>query len=245
MVKRRRSLTLLALLLFFAHNSFGQNASEADGQAKFRVISLADTTSVFYDDDDKKKLLHVGIGTFTRLYPAPRDRKVELYTEEPNPDPSKPPIKVPLARAILPAGEGPFLVILYQNRNESGLTYNTTVIDHSLSAHPADNYRVFNYSKRNLAVQLADKEFLLKKGQSANVAYPNARKAWLKVAADDREDGWLVVKSSPHVIGNNSRTTIFLVDLPSTPRDPDPKGIAVRRIKERITTDEFGEQHIR
>lgn len=245
MAKRRRDLTLFSILLFFAHNSFGQNAPSADEQVKFRVISLTDTTSVFYDGEDEKETLRIGIGTFTRLYPAPRDRKVELYTEESNPDPTKPPIRVPLAKATLPSGEGPFLVILYQNRDGSGLTYDTTVIDHSLNAHPTDNYRTFNYSKRNLAVQLAEKEFLLKKGQSENVPYPNTRKAWLKVAADDQKNGWLVVTSSPHVVGNNSRTTIFLVDLPSTERDPDPKGIAVRRIKERILTNEFGEQYVR
>ncbi len=244
MAFRRRSLAAISLMLCFVHGLCGQSAQTANAQAEFRVISLNDLTSLFYDSNGKKEVLRIGIGTFTRLYPAPRNRKVELYTEQPNPDLTKPPIKAPLAIATLPEGEGPFLIILYENIEDSGLKFKTLVIDHSLSAHPPDNYRVYNFSKRKLAVNLADQSMLLNRGQSETVPYPDTRKAWLKVAADQEDDGWLLVTSSPHVVGNNSRTTIFLVDLPVTERDPDPKGIAVRRMKERITTDELGVQHL-
>lgn len=239
----RRSLILLVFFTLLSVLN-GQPGGE-EQPVEFRVIALSDFATLFYDIDGEKEVIDVGLGTFSPLYPAPTNRQLMFYREEPNPDPTKPPIKAPIARASLPGGQGPFLVLLLDGPSPEGLQYRTFVIDHSLNAHPANSYRAFNFSRRRMAVKLADKDMLLDRGQSDTVKYPSTRKAWLKVAADDEDEGWLVVTSSSHNVGSDSRTTVFIVDLPSTERDPDPKGVVVRRMRERIATDEFGEQYVR
>ncbi|GHB96690.1 hypothetical protein GCM10007047_10750 [Cerasicoccus arenae] len=205
---------------------------------------MSDLATLFYDVDGKKEVIHAGLGAFSRLYPSPSNRRVVFYREDPNPDPRKPPIKATVADATLPSGEGPYLVLLISNPSPEGFPFSTLVIDHSLKVHPANNYRVFNFSKRRMAVRLAEKDMLLNRGESETVPYPDARKAWLKVAADE-EGSWLVVTSSSHSVGSDSRTTVFIVDIPPSERDPDPKGVVARRMRERIVTDEFGEQHVK
>src|SRR5690606_12902030 len=121
----------------------------------------------------------------------------------------------------------------------------TLVINNSLTDYPANTYRVFNFSKRRLAVNLAETNLLLAPLQSEQVPYPSTRKAWLKVAAAENDGTWLLVNSSPHAVGSDSRTTIFLVDIPPSDRDASPKGIIARRMRERIVTDEKGLQHLR
>lgn len=240
----RRSLIFLVAFVFLSR-LYGQPHSNKEEITEFRVIALADFATLFYDINGEKEIIDVGLGTFSQLYPASADRKLVFYREEQNPDPSLPPIKVPIAKATLPGSEGPFLVLLLDTPSSEGLEHSTAVIKHSLNAHPANTYRVFNFSKRRMAVRLADKDMLLSRGESDTVAFPNTRKAWLKVAADNKDSGWLVVTSSSHNVGSDARTTVFIVDIPASKRDPNPKGVVVRRMRERITTNEFGEQYVR
>ncbi len=95
-----------------------------------------------------------------------------------------------------------------------------------------------------MAVQLAGQEMLLSRTQSQIVPYSEDHEAWLKVAAENDKEGWLVVTSSSHAVGADSRTTIFLIDIPPSERDPDPLGIVVRKMREQIVEDEFGVKHV-
>ncbi|CAM2921437.1 hypothetical protein [Rariglobus hedericola] len=213
---------------------------------QFRVVSIAGVETFFFDVEKKKESLNAAAGSFSQLYPAPKNRDVVFYREVPNADPKLPPVKTPVAKAQLPAQKiGPFLILIAKNPPEAELAYNTLVIDQSLEAHPANNYRVFNFSKRRLAVNIADTKMVLPTGQYQTAPYPTSRKAWLQVAADEKADGWLLVSSSAHPVGADSRTSIFLVDIAPSPMDPNPKGIVARRIRESITTDEKGVQHVR
>lgn len=214
---------------------------------QFRIVSMADTATFLFDVENKQETLYATAGAFSRLYPSPPTRELVFYKQEPNPDPRLPALKVPLARAIIPAGPGPFLVLLASAGPGAPLPFQTRVIDHSLAQHPPGTYRVFNFSRRRLAVNLADVKFILARGQEERAPYPPTRKAWLQVAADEGRNGWLPVSGSPHVVGaaTDSRTTVFLVDIPPSELDPAPKGIVVRRIRESITTDEAGVRHVR
>jgi hypothetical protein len=223
-----------------------QGAAAPATPAQFRVVAMTDVASLFFDVDKTKEFVNAGVGTFSRIYPVPKNHEVILYTEVPNADPTLPPQKVILAKAVLPAQKpGPFLIMLNKNPAGAEIAYSTRVLDHSLEAHPAQTYLVFNFSKRRLAINLADKNLVLATGESDRVPYPDTRKAWLKVAADEQPDGWLLVSSSPHAVGANTRTTVFLVDIPPSPLDPNPKGIVARRIRETVYTDDAGVQHIR
>ncbi len=207
---------------------------------------MSEVETVLFDIGKTKEILTASVGSLSRLYPAPKTGDIVFYKEVPNADPKLPSIKVPLAKAQLPAQKpGPFLILINRNPPGAELEFSTLVIDHSLEKFPANTYRVYNYSKRRLAVRLANVNAVLNSGQSESIPYPNARKAWLKVAADEKEEGWLLVSSSPQPVGANTRTTVFLVDLKPSVLDPDPKGIMDRQMRERIYTDDAGVQHVR
>lgn len=231
------------MLLLFAPASAQTRSAEPPPQ--FRVVSMSDVETFLFDIEKKQETLYASLGAFSPLYSAPASRELLFYKEEPNPDPKLPPRKVPLAKATLPSNNpGPFLIIIHRTNTGAPLPYEAVVIKHSLADHPVNTYRVFNFSKRRLAVNLADQNLILTRGESRQVSYPNTRKAWLKVAANEDGDNWLLVSSSPHVIGTDSRTTIFLVDISASELDPNPKGLIARRIRETITTDDKGIQHV-
>lgn len=243
----RAVLGLLAFVLALtARAQSPAPAAGAEASVQFRVVTMSKVETLLFDAGKTTEVINAGIGSFSRLYPAPKSLDVTFYKQTPNPDPKLPPIKTPLAKAQLPAGKpGPFLILLNRNPAGSELDFSTLVIDSSLEAFPAKTYRVFNYSKRRLAVRLADSNLVLATAQSDLVPYPATRKAWLQVAADEKNDGWLLVSSSPQAVGDHSRTTIFLVDIAASDRDPNPKGIVARRIRETIETDDKGIPHVR
>lgn len=240
--QRNLIATALAWLGWFCASLVAQPAAEP---ASFRVVSLVETAALFYDAGPAKTRINAGIDAFSTLHSAPASREIVLYTEIPAPEPGRPPVKQPLARTRLPAASlGPFLVVLYPG-GVSGLKFDSFAIDQSLDAHPAQTYRVFNFSKRQLAVNLADQNLLLAPRESGRVPYPNDRKAWIKVAASTAGNDWLLVRSSSHPVGPGTRTCVFLMDIPPTEDVPNPTGVVIRRIRETITTDEAGVQHVR
>jgi|GEM_PF-3369538 len=244
---QRHLIRVLAVLLLplAAVFSRAQTPNAAEPPPQFRVVSMAQVETFFFDVEKKKEQLNACVGSFSRLYPAPKNREVVFYAEVPNADPKLPPVKVPLAKAILPAkNPGPFLILLSKNPGGAELKFSALVIDNSLEAYPENTYRVFNFSKRRLAVRLAEKSLVLTTGQSEKVPYPDTRKAWLQVAVDENDAGWLLASSSAQPVGTNSRTTVFIVDIPPSERDPSPKGIIARRIRETIITDDKGVQHV-
>lgn len=244
MAFRRRSIIALQFFFLLCVTVYGQTQETIEPIPEFRVIALDDLPMLFYDVDGEKEIINVGMSTLSTLLPAPPDRRLRFYREEPNPDPLLPPLKVTIAEAKLPSKTGPFLVVLVKSKTSSTYEYETLVVDQSLDAHPEDTYRVFNFSKRRLAVRLADKDMVLDRGHSEIVPYPDTRKTRLKIAAADDQNGWLLVKSSSHVVGSNARTIILIVDIPPSERDPDPKGVIARQMRERIVTDEFGVKHV-
>ncbi|WP_269540607.1 hypothetical protein [Cerasicoccus fimbriatus] len=246
MAYARPSLIFILTLLLCTTKSFAQQNNQAEtAPPQFRVVCLTDALQAMYDNGkDDEAHINISMSNLSRLYTA-YDRRVTFYQEVENPDPTKPPLRQTIAQVTLPNGPGPFLVLMQRAQPGSEIPYETMVIDHSLEQHQANSYRLFNFSHRNLAVSLADKQFLLQPREAEYVVYPDKRKAWLKVAVDSEDNGWIVAQSSPHVVGQDTRTMIFLCDIPPTERDPNPLGIAVRKFRERITTDEFGVQHIR
>lgn len=212
---------------------------------QFRVVTMSGVETFCFDVEKKQEVLTPGVGSFSRLYPSPKNREVVFYIVVPNPDPKLPPIKVSVAKAKLPPQTpGPFLILLNKNPAGTELKFSTLVIDNSLETYPINTYRVFNFSKRRLAANVAGVKMILTTGQNENAPYPSTRKAWIQIAADEKDAGWLLVSSSPQPVGTHSRTTIFLVDIAPSEADPNPKGIVARRIRETIVTDDKGVQHV-
>lgn len=243
LIQRNLSAVALACLGWLCAPTAAQPAPEP---AQFRVVCLAESASFFHDLAGVKTRIDAGIDSFSNLIPAPPDRDIVLYAEVPAATPGRPPAKKPLARARLPgAGSGPFLLVLHPAPPGSELKFGTLVIDQSLDAHPSQSYRVFNFSRRRVAVNLAGRDLLLAPRESGLVPYPGDRKTWLKIAVNNHADGWQLVRSSSHPVGPGTRTSILILDIPPTPDVPDPVGVVTRRIRETIATDEAGAQHVR
>ena len=249
---RRHLIPALAglFLLAFCTALRAQPSAPEPAPAQFRVVTMTQVETLLFDVGKTTETINAGVGSFSALYPAPRDGAVVFYQKVPAADPALPPIKKPLAQVRLPAAKpsappGPFLIILDRGAPGAAVAFDARVIDASLEAHPAGTYRVFNFSRRRLAVNLADTKLLLERGANQNAPYPSSRKAWLQVAVEKPAAGWILVSSSAHPVAPDSRTTVFLVDVAASERDPDPEAIVVRRIRETIATDATGARQIR
>ncbi|WP_309386191.1 hypothetical protein [Cerasicoccus frondis] len=200
---------------------------------------MHDTPQFYYDYEGETKKLFVSAGSFSQLYEAPLDGRIQFYVEEISDD-GLPPVKKPVAQMNLPSGEGPFLVVLRTEFRDGKPYYRSAVIDASIEQHPVGAFRVFNFSARDMAIQLSGQSLLLKALDSTVVDYPEERKAWLKVAVADDDEGWIKVVSSPRSVSSRTRTTFFLTDIPPSEGDPNPKGVSVREFRERVLETENG-----
>ncbi|WOO40086.1 hypothetical protein [Rubellicoccus peritrichatus] len=237
MVKSRRSLGK-ALLVFCAIASITASAQSVDEPVRFRLLSLFGSLSFLYETEDGPKRMYTSSSSFSSWYEAPDNRRLNFYREVPAPEPELPPVKHTLADLTLPSGPGPFLVVLMKKSDGEGL--NSIILDHSLEAHPPSRYRAFNFSKRRMAVRLAEQDILLEPSGSALVNYPEGRKTWLKIAVDQPDTGWIKVVSKPRPVDNQTRSTIVILDIPPSVRDLDPIGVIVREVREQIVEGEQG-----
>lgn len=206
------------------------------------MLSVSNSVSLLYDQDGEPQRIYASPGYFSQWLEAPDNRALTFYKELPSQDGQGAPIKKTLAQAKLPAGEGPFLILMQQKEGKDELF--TTVLDHSLGVFPSSQYRILNLSKRRMAVQLADQNMLLKPGQTERVAYPSTRKTWLKVAVNDKESGWIKVVSKPRPVHDTTRTSIIIMDIPPSEKDPDPMGVIVREAREQIQENQEGDQSV-
>ncbi len=239
MVNCRRSIVshwILALLLLAC---ISRIHGQGEQPVKFRLVSMHDIPQFYYDYEGEPQKLFVSAGSFSQLYEAPLDRRIRFYVET-TPTDSSAPVKVPVAQMNLPSGDGPFLVVLRTEFRNGEPYYRNAIIDASIDSHPVGAFRIFNFSKRDMAVQLSGENLLLKSGESKVVSYPEERKAWLKVAVADDDEGWIKVVSSPRSVSSRTRTTFFLTDIPPSEGDPNPKGVSIREFRERTVETESG-----
>lgn len=224
-----------------------QTRPMSESPPRFRVVTMSGVHTLLFDVEGKPQTLTAGAGSFSRLHSAPPDRGLVFYRLVPAPDPASPPVKVPLARVRLPASprEGPFLVVLFKNPAGAETEFGGLVFDHSLEAHPENTYRVFNFSRRRMAVNLGESRMILACGGHDTAPYSGERNTWLRVAAEEAPDDWLLVSSGAHSVGAGTRTTIFLVDIPAAASGPAPKGIIARHLREVVYVDEKGAPHVR
>ena len=238
---QRRSL----IILFLASCLCGMVLSAqsyAELPPKFRLLCLSGVTTVYFDSDSVATTLYPNPRRFSELIDAPANRRLEFYVERETDDPVEPIVRVPIARAVLPAGDGPFLVVLSEAAATSSLKFNSIVINHSLQKHPIRSFRTFNFSKRNMAVRLAESDMLLKPAESYLVPYPNGSKAWLMIAAESQDSGWLKVVGKPRSIEEQTRTSFFIVDSTDTNALKNRKSVTLIEIKERVIEGERGTQ---
>src|SRR5690606_37138330 len=99
----------------------------------------------FYDVEGGTEDIDAVPSSFSRFYPAPKNGRVVLYRKLPAEEPGGVPLKIAVAEARLPEGDGPFLIVLKKKQSLEGELFDSAIIDHSLRAHPKGTFRVFNF----------------------------------------------------------------------------------------------------
>ncbi len=236
---RRNLILLLVVLCACGHGFAASEKNQKEKPVQFRMFSLFDTISVLYDTDTGTERIFATPNIVSPWFDAPRNGKLNLYRELPSETPGMPKRKETLVDVTLPDGPGPFLIILRKKSDGDGGVA-ALVLEHSLEAHQPMTYRVFNFSKRRMAVRLADQDMLLEPGKLSVANYPEGRKAWLKIAVDQQDSGWIKVVSRPRPVRDTTRSTLVIMDIPPTEADPDPIGVIVQEVRETIVEGENG-----
>ncbi|WP_309381890.1 hypothetical protein [Cerasicoccus frondis] len=234
MAYTRRSLICHWLVLLILPLTV--QAQRAEDVVEYRVTSLDNISEFLCEIDGDERTVYASLGALSPALVAPDNRKVEYYDYIDAPDPKLPPIKRPLAQFKLPAGVGPFLTVLSSTESGQGLPYSAIVFDQSLESHPSGQFKAYNFSKRRIAMRVGEHDLILQPGETGLIPYPADRKVWIKVAIESAESGWILTQSSPVPVSADTRTTLFVVDIPPSERDPNPKGVVLRKMRERVST---------
>jgi hypothetical protein len=197
----------------------------------FQLYCIGTNVDMLYNYQGKKRQAYAGQTMFSEPLPVPSNRLLNFYREDPPEKPDEPPIHVPEATATIPAGRGPFLVLLAPSSTGAALPLASRVVDYSLKAHPAGTFRVFSFSKRKIAVKLGSITAELTPGESLLIPYPDSTSTWLQVAVAD-ETGWHPVVGSIQGVSAGSRTSLFLCDVITAAGEEPGKGLLVRKIKD-------------
>lgn len=236
-ITRRHLITLFTVAVLAVQSAARASAQEPAPRATFQLYAIAATAEMLYEHKvGQPRRVAIGQTSFSIPHPVPDDRRLRFYIEQPAENPGEPPVRVPQAEATLPAGPGPFLVLLAPGI-AGGLPLRSHVVDYSPQAHPADTFRIFSLSRRQVAVKIGESTFELRPGESRVVSYPEGASVWLQVAVAD-DGAWRPVVGGIQGVSSGTRTSLFLCDVVTQPGEPPGRGLLVRRIRDRPLPDE-------
>jgi hypothetical protein len=223
----KRHLILLAAA--FVAVSFAALSVRAQTDAapppSFRTLGVGSSTataSLFFEDKGKAVPLIIDSHGLSPAYPVPASGIISLFRQAPPASPGEPPRRIPVAETRI-AKSGPALLALVAAPNgSSSPRVNALSIDDSQEAHPSGSARVFNFSRRTVALQTSSGPVELPSGASHIVPYPEkSRVIDLKIAI--REKGnWLLCSTSPQGIIPKTRMIVVVADDDPTPDNPSP-----------------------
>ncbi|HEY0944331.1 MAG TPA: hypothetical protein VGD81_03660 [Opitutaceae bacterium] len=216
-------------------------ASTLSAAPVFRTFSLGgDVSGLFYEDRGKPVALATSEAAFSTPYTRPPGSTLVLYRATPPARPGEKPGKVAVATVPLPPGDAPLLLLLAaEPATPAGIRdappqISALAVDDSPEAHPTNAFRVFNFSRRNTAVKLADRTSELSAGADKLFPPVEGNRVWIQVAIAQRT-GWKRVAAGPRVVVPGARPSIFLRDVQPTPDNPDPLGLIVRTVFDAVT----------
>jgi hypothetical protein len=210
---------LLAVLVF----TFLEPATRAQPEAPpatFRTLAFgADVSEVFYDLHGKSVPIAAAAAGLSMPYEVPAGGRVVFYRLQPAETPEGKPRRVNVADADL-GGSGPFLVFMAARPESPGGTW-IQVVGDSWEIHPVDTIRLFNFSRRNVAVKIVIKDLVaeLAPGEERILPYVAKGQFWLQ-AATKEAGGWIMRVSAPQVAPPTARITAIMFDQQPTPDRP-------------------------
>lgn len=188
----------------------------------FGVGSTAATAGLFFELKGKAVPLIIDSHGLSPSYPVPASGVVSLFRQAPPAAPGEPPRRVSVAEARL-AKSGPALLALVAiPTGPASRQVNALSLDDSQETHPAESVRVFNFSRRVVALQTPEGPVELSSGASHIVPYPpKSRVIDLKIAIREKGD-WLLCSTSPQGIIPKTRMIVVVADDEPTPHNTDP-----------------------
>lgn len=222
----KRHLTLLAALAACSLASLpGLAQTDAAPPPSFRTFgvgSTAATAGLFFEIKGKAVPLIIDSHGLSPSYPVPASGVVSLFRQAPPAAPGEPPRRVPVADARL-AKSGPALLALVAvPTGLSSRRISALPMDDSQETHPSDSARIFNFSRRTVALQTSAGPVELPSGASHIVPYPEkGRVIDLKIAIREK-GGWMLCSTSPQGIIPKTRMIVVIADDDPTPENPSP-----------------------
>lgn len=208
--------------------------------ATFQLYSPIPLGDLFYDLKGRPVPVHVSHHAFSDPVLVPAGGTVALYRFKPAAEPGLPPVRVPVISASAPSADGAqSLVLIYADGppppdgTPDVRPLRTLLLDQSPAAFAPGTIRVFSFSARPAAVKIGATAVPVPPMQIVSVPYPADKKTWLHIATVG-EQGWQRVIGSPQTLGDLTRLSLFLRDIPPSLYDPKPVGLLLGKITETL-----------
>lgn len=219
----KRHLTFLAASLAAALPCLAQ--TDAAPPTSFRTFGVGSTVAsagLFFDDKGKAVPLIVDSHGLSPNYPVPPSGVISLFRETPPASPGEPPRRVIVAEARLPKSGPALLALVTVPTGLASRRMTALAVDDSQEVHPANTARVFNFSRRTVAVKTPEGSVELPSGASHVVPYPEkSRVIDLKIAIREKGE-WILCSTSPQGIIPKTRMIVVVADDDPTPDNPSP-----------------------
>lgn len=193
---------------------------EPEPATLFRTLALgADVAEVFYDLRGKPVPVASVAAGFSPAYEAPSGGKVVFYRLLPPETPEGKPRRVTVAETHMNEA-GPYLVFV-ASKPEAPDEIAIQVVNDAWDVHPAETIRVFNFSRRDVAVRIVIKDLVaeLAPGKDRVLPYAATGQFWMQAATMEK-DGWVMRVSAPQVAPPKTRITAILFDQKPSPDRP-------------------------
>ncbi|MFH1499809.1 MAG: hypothetical protein ABII82_18510 [Verrucomicrobiota bacterium] len=218
-----------------------QTAAAPPPPAVFRLLALTPVADLLYDLQGKPVAVVPGQHSYSPPYRVTASGSVAFYRLIPSATPGEPPVRVPVvaARVTADAGVSTLILLLPEGppvEPDPGAPprpLKSLVIDDSAAAHPAGTIRVFSFSLRPVLVKIGTRTVQITTGEPALIPYPPDTRTWVQVATTG-EGGWQRVIGTPQMLAPDTRLALYLSDLAPSLNDPNPVGLSLRKIIERM-----------
>jgi hypothetical protein len=231
-ISKRHLIRFLSLTLLCAASLttslLGQTQPEK--QVLFRTLAVGNDAAfsgLFYDYKGKPVALNAGSNNLSTLLPSPPNGRLSLYRQTPPPAPGEPPGKVPVTEVLI-GKEGPYLILLASTPNTIPPLNRKViplVVDESVETHPLLAIRLFNFSKRRIAVQINSDAAELATADSHIFTPPPVTPMIPFKVATQESSAWELRLSSQTPIIEQTRSIVVITDIEPTPERPNPVDI--------------------
>lgn len=187
-----------------------QSAQEEIFNIRFATLSTgAAIDDIYYKDNGKPESFVVPNGNVSRFHKYVGPSPLILYRKEMSAENTV--TYIPTAEILLPQNAAELLLLF---SSEDGKSYHATPLKFSSMEFPKNSYRFYNSTKRPIAGQVGDYQFMVEPQsmETVKVGKREGRSVSMKMAAGEEDGKWKLVYSSRWAIKPDQRVLAFLVE---------------------------------